>query len=1160
MRKIKLAVLALLASAGTAQAQMTINQLTPGKTIVLKSVSTLANHFFLNPGSASNFAYDATTNNLIVEEATYEAGEEGRTYFRLKNAAGQYIANATSGDLTLTENAEEAAILFAVDCQNETVTVGDILTDFRDKTHLIRFKNAATPSAFLNCGESKMKWASGTGGYSAFYVYDSTDIAGLCAAHCFVNNNGVALSDIIPATATSETDENATVYAIKNPQSNRYLTANTASTAQETSADAFVFISTDKTNVYKIYDLGTGHFLSTNTIVAGAKTVLSDGSGNNDLWFIRPNVTTGNTLSTDRIDIFPYGSFDASWNWHGGASDTNTMGLFSYGDGNSVWAFSAFTTEAAKSRLQTDLETANAIDETQIGEAVGYYDVTKLNAARSKAQNVLNNEASTVMQYFLSKYTLKNELTEALNMPVAGKAYTIVCAYDGFMSNQEAEKAIYSNGTTPLWNTLNEEDGAYYWYITPTGNGYTLQNVKDLQYAASGSALSGTSVTGSLNLLAPGQFHVVVGGQTFHTVGHNNGAGIFGTIGNVPGGGANSGSAWNIREANLSTVANTILSNAGSTSDTPQLGMRPTSAKNAFQTAITTFDNSGKDINDAHALMAAVETFKSSKVLPVFCIEGTINYATGKAIYDDGQDALHFTTAKKVNNQMLWIFDSENPATTISAGTYEVTNLNTGNHFWNSASLQIFNIEGTEGQFLMQKEGASDYVHAQENESVIVGWSTNTANSGSAWTFRYVGTTEELAQHADAFAAYQTLVSADKAAQEALTGYTFGTELNQFDPATRDAVTAATTDGYALVSDDTIDHLEQNKDALIAAATTIGEKVNAIDLNYPAAGTFLRIVGNPEGSTEENGYITGSSITISSKGRAVVVTDKEGENEAATILYYDNGKLLSYATGYYMANNNGMLGYAGITTGSPIEFAKSTGGNATAGFYNIHFCTANAFDRSLFCRKADNLYYTDGAGMPTPTNHNGYRFRLEAVNSLPVSVTAAGYASFYAPVALNIPEGVEAFIGHKNEDGWFTLEPLTDVIPANTGVILRAAEGTYNFDIAATAETVENNELTGTTASIATVQNAYTLQAQAEGTGLYPYTGEELKGFRAYAVFGEAQGIKGLAFRFGDVTAIDNAINLGAAKDAPVYDMSGRRVGKMQKGIYIVGGKKVIVK
>ena len=50
-----------------------------------------------------------------------------------------------------------------------------------------------------------------------------------------------------------------------------------------------------------------------------------------------------------------------------------------------------------------------------------------------------------------------------------------------------------------------------------------------------------------------------------------------------------------------------------------------------------------------------------------------------------------------------------------------------------------------------------------------------------------------------------------------------------------------------------------------------------------------------------------------------------------------------------------------------------------------------------------------------------------------------------------------------------------------------------------------------------------------------------------------------LRFNFGGTTAIESVVT-GLDTNAAIYDLSGRRVEKAVKGIYIQNGKKIIVK
>ena len=185
--------------------------------------------------------------------------------------------------------------------------------------------------------------------------------------------------------------------------------------------------------------------------------------------------------------------------------------------------------------------------------------------------------------------------------------------------------------------------------------------------------------------------------------------------------------------------------------------------------------------------------------------------------------------------------------------------------------------------------------------------------------------------------------------------------------------------------------------------------------------------------------------------------------------------------------------------------------------------------------------------------------------------TADGYAysTVYLPFAADVPQGVEAFTGSLSEGEGGTTLRLTGigdgVIPARTAVVLR---GTTDGSLAlvpatATGTAVEANALQGTLdASATTPANTYALSgAFAEGIGFYPYTAATLPAGKAYLTLTAAQAVQKLSFSFGQGTTGIDAIEAdGAGKTATWYDLSGRRVTNPTKGVYIVGGKKVIVK
>lgn len=348
-------------------------------------------------------------------------------------------------------------------------------------------------------------------------------------------------------------------------------------------------------------------------------------------------------------------------------------------------------------------------------------------------------------------------------------------------------------------------------------------------------------------------------------------------------------------------------------------------------------------------------------------------------------------------------------------------------------------------------------------------------------------------------------------------------------------------------------------DELVAIYTVIGQLRASFKINTPDAGvSYVRIKAGVIGWNDDAPYL-GSANSEAKSGRAEFVTAADANS---IFFYCEDECLVSYGSGKHLVNNNNFLGYSDDLTvaGTPISFNSAE----TFGLYNVSFIGNSESARALYIHK-DN--YTDAA---TPgAKGDGYTFNLEAVNSLPVVVTSAGYATLYAPVALTIPTGVEAYYAAGVAGESVTLEQIENTIPANTGVILKAAAGTYNFAIAASVAAIDGNILDGTIArEIITKEGtgSYYVLGVVDGVvGMYnPVNGEDGNSFinaghKAY-MYVEGAGLSaGYRFDFGGTTGINEVET--EESELVIYDLTGRRVNEMNRaGIYIVNGRKVLVK
>lgn len=172
-------------------------------------------------------------------------------------------------------------------------------------------------------------------------------------------------------------------------------------------------------------------------------------------------------------------------------------------------------------------------------------------------------------------------------------------------------------------------------------------------------------------------------------------------------------------------------------------------------------------------------------------------------------------------------------------------------------------------------------------------------------------------------------------------------------------------------------------------------------------------------------------------------------------------------------------------------------------------------------------------------------------------------ATFSAPFATIIPEGVKAYyVSAKGTEATMTAIEA-QAIPANQGVILTSESGDAATMVPAaseTAATITGNQLgnsAGNTRSL-TAGEGYILGNGSEGTAFYPCNAGSLPINKAY-LLGNGEG-SAIVMNFGNAVTGINTIAAPASAKALIFDLSGRRVVKATKGLYIQNGKKFIVK
>ena len=196
-----------------------------------------------------------------------------------------------------------------------------------------------------------------------------------------------------------------------------------------------------------------------------------------------------------------------------------------------------------------------------------------------------------------------------------------------------------------------------------------------------------------------------------------------------------------------------------------------------------------------------------------------------------------------------------------------------------------------------------------------------------------------------------------------------------------------------------------------------------------------------------------------------------------------------------------------------------------------------------------------------------------------LNVSAAEYATLYLTEAVEIPENMEVYTAGEVGNGYVYLNPVTDVIPANTGVVVHAEVGTYDFAYY-TGESVSpvlNNLFKGTAVDEYITPSkgkaAYVLSAPDGEVGFYRAQltdGQFLNNAnKVYLEVPELALNEGeidsseqlsLKFKFPETTGIESA-TISAPQSDVYYNLNGMRIARpTQKGIYLKNGKKFIVK
>lgn len=322
------------------------------------------------------------------------------------------------------------------------------------------------------------------------------------------------------------------------------------------------------------------------------------------------------------------------------------------------------------------------------------------------------------------------------------------------------------------------------------------------------------------------------------------------------------------------------------------------------------------------------------------------------------------------------------------------------------------------------------------------------------------------------------------------------------------------------------------------------------ELNMPGKGLFFKIKSN-----DGTRYVTATGAT---DGAWQLKTTTDSTDEG-TIFGYDGSHLVSLSTGraVYLSGNKSQAKLADYneTNFGTVEFG-ATPDNKYAVYVKQGQQTA-----TMYLYQEASKPGVDGLGGKN-TGHVLTHLQLEEVESVPVHLNTAGLATFTPADDMVVPDGVEIYVASQYDTAHQRIN-LTQVqgkvIPADTPVLLHG-------DDSATIElTYAGENDTAPTVSVNAFRGSFAPSAVPAGQeGRVLNEGEFVKvvpsyvrGMRAFVSAAPSAGTR-TALAFPGVTAVES-VKTASEAEAPIYDLSGRRVTKPVAGqIYVQNGKKFL--
>ena len=327
----------------------------------------------------------------------------------------------------------------------------------------------------------------------------------------------------------------------------------------------------------------------------------------------------------------------------------------------------------------------------------------------------------------------------------------------------------------------------------------------------------------------------------------------------------------------------------------------------------------------------------------------------------------------------------------------------------------------------------------------------------------------------------------------------------------------------------------------------------------------------------------GTTISINSEEESLYKTNninhyqaycgtEEAKSAIENFAIGQNGQL-AYSNGGLYNNGGGYREFAILNAkkGQKFIFTTSNGSEPAEIVANSNNITRNEeFSNSwVFTAKADGT-------VGFKSHRYSYINKIEILNPTSVTTTlgANGYTTFASPYPLdltNLPEGVTAYkakLVQEDEETIVDFDTMSQTVPAYTGFLLEGPanaevsipvveEGVEVIDNVLCAGAKINEDINGNYAFYG--MKKATAAGEAIVFGRFYPTDVTIPADKAYLKVANTEASRLTVSFNGETTGI-STVEAVKAEAEGVYNLNGQRVAAPQKGLYIVNGKKVIMK